>query len=222
MHVQRAIQIQGGPKIIVCTDPSEARLKDLRETYAAEAAEQGIAFLCLNPLDKATYEPGLAPYLEHGFDDVVVLAPVAAAIEETARYLAPKGVMNIFAGVAKGTLAKVDLSAAYLKQTRIVGHSASTIEDLKEVLRLVETGQLSTNRSVAAVGSLSATRDGLKAVQELRFPGKIVIYPHIRDFPLTAVTDLKAVLPTVAAKLTNGREWTQAAEEEFLRVLLPE
>jgi len=79
---------------------------------------------------------------------------------------------------------------------------------------------LSPNRLVAAIGSLSAARDGLRAVQDAAFPGKIVIYPHIKEVPLTVLADLKA-LPKVYAKLKDGREWTVEAEEEFLRVMLP-
>ena len=52
------------------------------------------------------------------------------------------------------------------------------------------------------------------------FPGKVVIYPQIQRLPLTALADLKTVLPSVYAKLKNGREWTNEAEEEFLRVML--
>ena len=36
---------------------------------------------------------------------MIVLAPVAPVIADAATYLAPKGVMNIFAGVARGTMA---------------------------------------------------------------------------------------------------------------------
>jgi hypothetical protein len=74
---------------------------------------------------------------------------------------------------------------------------------------------------VAAVGSLSAARDGLQAVQNTVFPGKVVIFPNIREMPLTALTDLQGKLPTVFAKLRDGREWTVEAEEEFLRQMLP-
>jgi hypothetical protein len=42
-----------------------------------------------------------------------------------------------------------------------------------------------------------------------------------QDFPLTALPDLKETLPSVYAKLRDGREWTAEAEEEFLRLLLP-
>jgi hypothetical protein len=39
--------------------------------------------------------------------------------------------------------------------------------------------------------------------------------------PLTSLADMKDKLPTVYAKLKDGREWTNAAEEEFLRLMLP-
>ncbi len=107
------------------------------------------------------------------------------------------------------------------KDARIIGHSASTIDDLRLTLFQAETGQLSPNRSVAAVGSLSAARDGLQAVLDTTFPGKVVIFPHIKDMPLTALPDLKDTLPSVYAKLKDGREWTVEAEEEFLRLMLP-
>ncbi len=230
MHVQRAIQV-GAPAVILCTDVSDARLQDLYDTYAAEAAARGIEFLCLNPMDREAYEAvmarfGASPSSQEGsregggFDDIIVLAPVAALVEEGAGWLAPRGVMNIFAGVARGVTAALDLSDAYLRDVRIIGHSASSIEDLRFMLHQAETGALSPNRSVAAIGSLEAARDGMQAVMEARFPGKVVIYPHIKPLPLTAIADLKDVLPTVYAKLKDGREWTNEAEAELLRVML--
>jgi threonine dehydrogenase-like Zn-dependent dehydrogenase len=221
MHVQRAIQIADHPATIVCTDISDLRLNDLRESFAAEARAKEITFICANPMQKDTYAAEMVPFKQAGFDDVIVLAPVPAVIAEAATYLAPEGVMNVFAGVARGTMVELDLSDAYLKDTRIIGHSASSIDDLRLMLHQAETGVLSPNRSVAAVGSLDAAKEGLQAVQDTIYPGKIVIYPNIKDFPLTAVPDLKDNLPSVYAKLKDGREWTVEAEEEFLRLMLP-
>ncbi|MCX7683267.1 MAG: alcohol dehydrogenase catalytic domain-containing protein [Anaerolineae bacterium] len=221
MHVQRAIQLADCPATIVCTDVSETRLEDLRASFGEEAEARGIRFICLNPVRKDEYAAGMAPFKEQGFDDIVVLAPVPALVSEGADFLAPRGVMNIFAGVARGTLAGINLSDAYLRGVRIIGHTASSIEDLRLMLKQAESGLLSPNRSVAAIGSLSAARDGLEAVMNATFAGKIVIYPHIRDFPLTALPELKDRLPTVYAKLKDGREWTTEAEEEFLRLTLP-
>ena len=220
MHVQRAIQKANGPKTIVCTDVSAHRLQDLDETFGDEARAKGIDFICLNPMEGEAYEAGMAPFKETGFDDIIVLAPIPPVIADAANWLAPEGVMNIFAGVARGTTAPLDLSNLYMKDVRFIGHSASSFDDLKLMLHETESGELSPNRSVAAIGSLGAAKDGLQAVQDQVYPGKVVIYINIKDFPLTAVPDLKDVLPSVYAKLKDGREWTNEAEAEFLRIML--
>jgi threonine dehydrogenase-like Zn-dependent dehydrogenase len=220
MHVQRAIQLHDGPGTIVCSDVSDARLDDLCASNGAEAESRGIEWVCLNPLHQEAYQAGMARLREKGFDDIVVLAPIPRVISDAATHLAEGGVMNIFAGVARGTMADLDLSDVYLKNVRVIGHSASTIDDLRLMLNQAESGELSPNRSVAAVGSLGAAKDGLEAVQEADFPGKIVIYPQIKEMPLTGLSDLQDRFPTVYAKLRNGREWTVEAEREFLRLML--
>lgn len=219
MHVQRAIESAEPPGTIVCTDISDERLQDLCTSFAAEAEEKGIDFICLNPMNKESYATAMAAFKAKGFDDIIILAPVPPVIADAATYLGPQGVMNIFAGVARGKAAPIDLSGAYMQGTRVIGHSASTIENMRSMLFQAETGTLSPNRSVAAIGSLEAAWDGLQAVQDTAYPGKIVIYPHIKPLPLTAVTDLAETLPTVYAKLRNGTEWTKEAEAELLRLM---
>jgi threonine dehydrogenase-like Zn-dependent dehydrogenase len=220
MHVQRAIQIANGPKVVVCTDVSDLRLNDLKESFAAEAEAKGIQFVCLNPMQKEDYAAAMKAYKAQGFDDIVVLAPVPAVIADAATHLAPGGSMNVFAGVARGTMTTLDLSDVYLKGARHFGHSASTIDDLRLMLSQAESGELSPNRAVAAIGSLGAARDGLIAVRDATFPGKVVIFPQIKDLPLTPLPELKDKFPTVYAKLKEGREWTVEAEQELLRLML--
>lgn len=151
---------------------------------------------------------------------MIVLAPVPALIADSATYLAPQGVMNVFAGVGRGTMVNMDISDVYLKGVRYIGQSGSLIEDLKLTLSQAESGELSTNRAVAAIGSLSATKKGLEALRDAVYPGKVVIYPHIKEMPLTSLPELKEAMPTVYAKLKDGREWTNEAEAEFLRLML--
>ena len=61
---------------------------------------------------------------------------------------------------------------------------------------------------------------GLRAVRDGAFSGKVVIFPNIKPLPLTPLPDLKGTLPTVYARLKDGREWTVEAEEEFLQMML--
>ena len=128
--------------------------------------------------------------------------------------------MNVFAGLARGTMVSLDLSVVFQKDIRFIGHSASTIEDLRQMLHQTEAGELSPNRSVKAIGSLDAFSDGLKSVRDAQFPGKVVIFPQVKDFPLTPLAELKEKLPTVYAKLKDNREWTVEAEQEFLELML--
>jgi len=221
MHVQAAISFESGPSTIVCTDVSDARLEDLCASFRDEARSKGIDWVCANPNDQENYTAVMAKYFEDGFDDIVVLVPIPPVISDAAVHAAQKGVINVFAGVNKGTTAELDLSDVYLKQVRMIGHSGSNMIDMHLTLEKASSNELSRNRSVAAIGSLSAAREGLMAVKNTLYPGKVVIYPHIKELPLTAITDLKDVLPSVYARLKDGREWTNEAEEELLRQMLP-
>lgn len=221
MHVQRAIEFHNPPATIVCSDVSDMRLEELCSAFAQQAREKGIEFICLNPMNKADYETGMAPFTQSGFDDIIVLAPVPPVIADAATRLGIRGVMNVFAGVARGVMTSLDLSDAYLKDARVIGHSASGMDDMLLVLDKTYGNELSPNRSVAAVGSLSAAKDGLKAVKDATLAGKVVIYPNIKEMPLTTLPELKEKLPTVYALLNERGEWTNEAEAEFLRQMLP-
>lgn len=221
MHVQRAIEFQNPPATIVCSDVSDMRLEELCSTFAEQAREKGIEFICLNPMNKAEYEAGMAPFKDSGFDNIIVLAPVPPVIADAGTHLSPEGVMNVFAGVPRGMMTSLDLSDAYLRDTRVIGHSASDMDDMLLVLDKTYEKELSPNRSVAAVGSLSAAKDGLKAVKDATLAGKVVIYPNIKELPLTTLPEMKEKFPTVYALLSDRGEWTNEAETEFLRLMLP-
>jgi len=221
MHVQRAIEAPEGPKMILCTARSSRRLSVVESIYRADAEARGVSFTCVSRAEEEAYERALADGRALGFDDIMIMAPSTSAIAEAADCVAPGGVVNIFAGVPRGTMAPLDLSDVYLRGVRFIGHSGLTIENMRLALDLVESGRLSPNRLVAAIGSLGAVRDGLRAVNAAVFPGKVVVFPHIKDLPLTPLPDLEDRLPSVYARLKDGREWTREAEEELLRRMLP-
>lgn len=216
MHVQHAVEKRDHPALIVCTDVSNERLKDLQDTFAAEAKERGIEWLCLNPMDKIRYQGLMNRFQAHGFDDIIILVPKPEVILEALKYLREDGVINVFAGVARGTTSQIDLNNIAFHNVRVIGHSASLIEDMLTMRHKVENGELSTNRSVAAIGSLSAAKDGMQALINATYPGKVVIYPNIQDLPLTRLTELQQVLPAVAEKLLDNHIWTKEAERTLL------
>jgi hypothetical protein len=130
--------------------------------------------------------------------------------------MAADGMLVFFAGAPNGTLAPLDLSAVYLRNAQYTGTSGSTLADQETVIQKTLAHQLSPNRSVAAIGGLEAALDGVQAMMEGRYPGKVVIFPQLRDLPLTAVADLKKSLPEVAGRLAPGEVWTAEAEQALL------
>jgi L-sorbose 1-phosphate reductase len=224
MHVQRAIQVGPRPGLLVATNRSSDRIQALHELYGAAAAEQGVKLVCLTEetLGPAGFRQRLSDLTEgQGFDDIVILAPSIQAIEEAAAMLAPGGVVNVFAGLTRGTEALLDLNPVIDgRQIRFIGSSGSSIADMRSMLVLVEQGALDTNRTVAAIAGLDGVYDGIYAVSQGTFPGKVVVYPHIVGLGLTPLPELRDRLPEVYAKLGPGEAWTVEAEEELLRMLL--
>ncbi|WP_170215893.1 alcohol dehydrogenase catalytic domain-containing protein [Asanoa ferruginea] len=216
MHMRRALQRDGGPATIVATDRSgraaEAfgRIAPAVLTFLSER-ECGDAETLAKRLNDAT--GGL------GFDDIVVIAPVAEAIEAAFEHLADGGVINLFAGLPRGTCCAWDFTTIAHRGVRAIGTSGSSVAHLRGARDRIENGVLQPNRSVAAVAGLDAAPDVLRAVAQGRFGGKVVIFPNLREpLPLTPVGELARVLPSVAELLDRGH-WSLAAEEELLRTL---
>ncbi len=221
MHVQHAIHVQNPPSHILCTDINQDRLDALEAAFRQEAEELGILLTCLNPNDNTDYEETMAGFKVKGFDDILILAPVPGMVSEASEFLANAGVMNVFAGIRRGETASLNFNQLIENQARIIGHSGSKLEDMHSVLSQWQQGTLSTHRTVAAIGSLEAAREGYQALMDGRFPGKVVIFPNIRPFPLTELPDLKKQCPSVYDKLSPEGHWTNEAEAEFLKIMLP-
>ena len=230
MHFQRALQSAQSPRLIVATDLVRERLDVLATKYEQliearyRAKGDAASVILRTPGDQApdAFNAGLLETTGGaGFDDIVVLAPSAAVVAGAVEMLAPNGVMNIFAGLPRGTRAAIDLCAIVTKGIRFTGASGSSIHDLRVMLEKTESGQLDPNLSVAAVSGFNDVKKGLDGVIHQRFPGKVVIYPQLLDFPLTALSDLENILPNVYAKLGSNHTWTVGAETEFLKEMLP-
>ncbi len=223
MHVQWALEQEEPPELLVASDIDRDRLAMVASRFAAAAQSKNTRLICLNPqeLGPAGFEAEQRKLAPQGFDDICCLVPVPAIIADCSRYLGPSGLLNIFAGVGRGTMADLDVSAIATRMARLQGTSGSSIEDLEMTLRLTESGRLNTNMSVAAICGLDGARDGLQAVLDQTFPGKTVIYPQIEELPLVGVHELPVSLPQVAEELADGGIWSREAEVELLRKFLP-
>lgn len=222
MHVQRAVMHPNPPAVVVGTDIDAGRLATLVDRYTQTAQRRGIRLIALNPKEMSPqeFDGRLREVSGGGFDDIVSLVPVPALIEHATGFLADGAWFNVFAGVARGTMASINVNDIRERRVRYVGSSGSSIADMKQTLAMVESGDLSTNASLAAIGGMRAAAEGLAGVRDGRFPGKTLIFPLIEDMPLMALTQLKDVYPTVYAKLADGKFWTREAEDELFRLTI--
>ena len=225
MHLQRSLEIESKPNKVIANDLNDARMEITANKYAGLAAENDVTLICFSgssfDSQEAFAERMMAETDGKGFDDIMVSAPSPRAVESAIPFLAENAVMNIFAGLSRGTQANIDINVVISKGVRFTGTSGSSIDDLRNMLELTESHTLSTNSVVAAIAGLEGVADGLQAVAAGEFAGKIVIYPQIKPLPVTPLSELAEKLPTVYAKLGEGEIWTNEAEAELLNVMLP-
>jgi threonine dehydrogenase-like Zn-dependent dehydrogenase len=221
MHVQRMIEMPHGPRRIVVAETNALRGPELTASFTEMARDRGKELTVLNPNRMPPDEFDAALRAAHGgrgFDDIVVVVANVPAIESAMPYLAPDGMLVIFGGLARGTMAALDLSNVYLGGAQVTGSAGSTIHDQAAVIQKVAAGHLSTASAVAAIGGINAAKDGIQGLIDRRFPGKMVIFPQVTSFPLTALPDLENVAPSVFARLAPDGTWTREAELEFLHL----
>lgn len=219
MHVQRAIELADGPRTVIATDVNDGRLAALERLFQQLAADHGKRFVVANPTTSSLSDLVRRETNGAGADDVVVSVPSAGLMAEAATYMAKDGMLVLFAGVPNGSMAPLDLSAVYLSNAQFTGTSGSRLSDQELVIQKTIEGALSPNRSVAAVGGMNVAREGIAAMMEGRYAGKVVIFPQIHDLPLLALSELKAHYPAVAAKLAPGNVWTKEAEQALIEEL---
>ncbi len=222
MHVQRALELPDGPKLVIATEINDLRLAAIRDRFTALAEANGRKLLTFNPLsgNGPLYDFVMEATDKQGADDVVICVPVASLMEEGATLMNENGMLVLFAGVPNGTLAPVDLSNVYLHNAQFTGTSGLTIHDQAEVMARALDGSLSPSRLVAAIGGIDAAQDGIVAMMESRYPGKIVIFPQIKGLPLLGLDELEAHYPNIAALLGPNAAWTLEAERALLEHFL--
>lgn len=218
MHVQRALELPDGPKLIIATEINDNRLDALQERFAVLAQQNGRQLLTFNPLnnDQSLYQYVMEATDQQGVADVVVCVPIAGLMEEGATLMNENGMLVLFAGVPNGTLAPLDLSNVYLHNAQYTGTSGLTIHDQAEVMERTLAGTLSPSRSVAAIGGIEAAQDGVVAMMDGRYPGKIVIFPQIRGLPLLGLDELEDHYPAIAQHLGPNAAWTEEAEQALI------
>jgi L-sorbose 1-phosphate reductase len=200
MHVEKGIR--DGAATVIVSDARTDRLDKVRRNLGPLAAAKGVRLVIVD-VSRESIDTVLA---KGGADDILVLAPVAAAAEQALPYLAHGAYFNMFAGFEGRDRAwmRLNLNDMHYGGWTMLATSGSPIEALRRVLDETAAGRIDPNNAVAAVGGIDAVADGIHHTHEGTYPGRIVIYPQIR-MPLARVEDL----------VPDGR-WTGQAEADLL------
>lgn len=220
MHVQRALEMADGPATVISSDLDPDRLAALDRAQQPLARASGRRLLTVNSsLDVDGVERAVEVASGGtGADDVIVTVPSVPVMADAARLLGDGGMLVLFAGVPNGSAGPLDLSDVYLRGFQFTGTSGSTVADQRRVIDRARAGELSPQRSVAAVGGIEAARDGVEAMIDGRFAGKIVLFPQLAGLPLMGLAELGERYPAVASLLDSDGAWTAAAEAQLLEL----
>lgn len=211
------------PRLFVVTDINQERLDRAASLYTPEfAAQHGIELKYVNtgalenPTEALKELTGGA-----GYDDVVVMAPVPAVIEQADDILAFDGCLNFFSGPARGPLkAPFNFYNVHYAATHVVGTSGGNTDDMKESLYYMGKG-MDPAGLVTHIGGLNAVIDTTLNLTSIP-GGKKLIYTHV-EMPLTAIAEFgeKGKENPVYAKLDEICKahmglWSTEAEKYLL------
>jgi len=179
------------PGKLVVTDIDDARISRARSLYSVEdAKEHGVELLYVNTKNLDDPIASLLALTEgKGYDDVLVMAPVKALVEQADALLARDGCLNFFAGPNRTDFsASLNFYNVHYASTHIVGTSGGNTDDMRESLHLMEDGVLNPAAMVTHIGGLPAVPQAVIDLPNIP-GGKKMIYTHL-DFPLVALDDL--------------------------------
>ena len=220
--IDYAIHCDRKPGLLVVTDIDQTRLDHAASIYTVEeAAKNGIRLVYLNTAGDDPVGRLMALTDGKGYDDVFVLAPVPAVIEQGDHILGRDGCLNFFAGPTNPALsATFNFYNVHYASTHVVGTSGGNTEDMKEALKMMGEG-LDPAGLVTHIGGLNVVPETTLNLPSIK-GGKKLIYTHV-EMPLTAIADFeeKGVTNPVYAELDrlckahNGL-WNIEAEEYLL------
>jgi L-iditol 2-dehydrogenase len=139
-HVQLAKLREPGQLIVVEPDQEKR-----------EIAMQLGATVTINPFEEKPESRLKELTNGNGADVVIIDVGIPKLIEESIEYVKKGGTYVIFAGCPHGTKISIDPNLIHYKEINLTGSSASTPEIHREVLALVESGQIDVSQLISEV-----------------------------------------------------------------------
>lgn len=222
--IDYAIHCDRKPRLLIVTDIDEARLARAASIYSVEEAlKNGVELKYVNTAGvENAVEYMISLTNGHGYDDVLVMAPVKPVVEMGDKILAKDGCLNFFAGPSNTAFsAELNFYNVHYSSTHMVGTSGGNTADMIESLELMAKGSINPASMITHIGGLDSV-----VVTTLNLPhipgGKKLIYTNI-SLPLTAISELEEKgksdpLFCELAKIVDGNNglWSQEAEKYLL------
>lgn len=223
--IDYAIHCDRKPGKIIVTDINQERINRAKEILPeSEGKKYGVDLKYVNTADiddPVAYLKELSG--QDGYNDVFVYAPVKSVVEMGDALLAKDGCLNFFAGPTDSAFsANFNFYNVHYNFTHIVGTTGGNTNDMKEALKLMETGAINPAAMITHIGGLDCAGETTKNLHHIP-GGKKLIYTHI-SLPLTAIADFKelgktdplfAELDKICAK--HKGLWSGEAEKYLLK-----
>ena len=214
---------QRKPRTLVVTDINASRLARAEKIFSPEkAAANGITLKFVDTSKGDADKMLMDLSSGKGYDDILCMAPVQAAVELADRCLAHDGCLNFFAGpMDKEFSAVFNFYNVHYASTHVTGTSGGTVKDLQIALDLMSKNMIHPEVMITHVGGLDAAIDTTMNLPSIP-GGKKIIYPGIR-LTLTAIEDFSSQKDNpLFAKLAACCEkhdglWNLEAEQILLK-----
>lgn len=220
--VELAVHYAGCSQVVV-TDLNQERLDYAAEKCTpADAKKSGCELIYCNTSDTKDPAAMLSELSNGGFDDVMVMVPVAPLLTMAEKIARFDGCINFFAGPAVHDLqGSLNLYRVHYDGIHLVGTAGSIPEDTVDTIALIEQGVINPGVMVSHILGLDAVPETIFAMEHANGAKKIC-YNGL-DIPLVALSDLAELGKTnpmwrelADIVKRNGNVWSPEAEKYLL------
>ena len=178
------------PGRLVVTDIDQTRLDRMAALITVEEAKRnGVELHYVNTGNAEDAVGYLVDLTDgHGYDDVMVMAPVRSVCEQADALLAFNGCLSFFSGPKDTQFsAMVNFYNIHYKATHFLGTVGGNTDDMKLALSMCAQKKINPSGMVTHVGGLDCAAEATLNLPNIP-GGKKLIYTQV-SLPLTAISD---------------------------------
>lgn len=204
------------PKKIVVTGRSQEKIEHLKTLYQSRNGIE-LEFVDISNIDDQ------AKLLKDksttgSFDDVFVFLPSQELIQLASQLLAFDGCLNFFAGPQdKNFSAEINFYDVHYNFTHIVGTSGGNTNDMREAVKLIESGSVDVAKIVSHIMGIDQASK-VTQIQDQIKGGKKLVYTH-KKFDLKCIESLDKNAEDITLQKIlsqNNGIWSKEAEDYVL------